>query len=85
MSRFDFYKDRKFTEWERYYYSVEANSYEEAKEKIITDEVDWSDCKTLYNTMEYIDPSENYNCATVELYDSNTDDLVADNLEYENL
>lgn len=61
--------------WRREEIEVEANSLEEAVEKIANgcydDSVDCIDCEYLYETEEGIRPEDNNNKATLEIMDGN--------------
>lgn len=85
MSEFNFYKDRKVTEWERYYYSVEAESLEEATQMILNGNTEWYDWEKIDDTVEYMSPDENNGEPTVELYNDDTEELIATDLEYPDL
>lgn len=77
MSEHAFYIDQKMTVWERHKYLVEAESYEEAKRKMIEEFNDlcigenegqgFQESEILFDTMENITPEENENQPTVEL------------------
>lgn len=68
MSLFKLYKDIKYTSWDRLYYILEAESVEEAIEKINNNLVDECDIKGLdiYETMT---PEENGGFSTIEILD----------------
>lgn len=76
---YNFYVDRKSTIWDREYYTVEAESEEEALEKILYDGVDSYDHETLYDSQEYIEPEENNGESTLEAYDGENDTLIYTN------
>ena len=86
MKTFDFYKDEKNTIWVRHQFSIEAESYEEALEKIKQVESnpaesyeDEIDTEYLYETLESIDPEENEGNATCEIHSEDTNQLVYTN------
>lgn len=86
MKTFDFYKDEKNTIWVRHQFSIEAESYEEALEKIKQVESnpagsyeDEMETEYLYETLESIDPEENKGEATIEIYSEDTNQLVYTN------
>ena len=71
---FDFYIDEKVTIWNRFKFSVEAETLDEAKEKakIIAinerEDFDFDDSLFLHDTMETIEPEENDGNSTLELF-----------------
>lgn len=69
MKKFELYKDSKCTVWFREYYSVEAETIEEAVEKIVSDEVESNSSEFLYDTAEFLVPEENDGFATEEIYE----------------
>jgi hypothetical protein len=86
MKTFDFYKDEKNTIWVRHQFSIEAESYEEALEKIKQVESnpagsyeDEMETEYLYETLESIDPEENEGNATCEIHSEDTNQLVYTN------
>jgi hypothetical protein len=86
MKTFDFYKDEKNTIWVRHQFSIEAESYEEALEKIKQVESnpaesyeDEMDTEYLYETLEEMTPEENDNQATCEIHSEDTDELIYTN------
>jgi hypothetical protein len=86
MKTFNFYKDEKNTIWTRFEFSIEAESYEEALEKIKQVESnpaesyeDEMDAEYLYETLESMDPEENDNQATCEIHSEDTNQLVYTN------
>ena len=64
MDNFRFYQDCKVTCWERDYFTVEAENYEEA-------------VAIVRDTSERIFPNENGGCPTMEIY--NVDGLAVIN------
>jgi len=76
---FNLYLDRKNTVWVREYFTVEADSLDEAMDQVINDEVSNDDCETLYDTMEYMLPEENDSYSTEELYNADTDKIIWQN------
>lgn len=85
MKTFDFYKDEKNTVWLRLKFSIEAESYEQALEKIKEIEsdprqsYDDDDWEYLYETLEGIDPEDNGGEPTFEIYSEDKDKLVYTN------
>ena len=86
MKTFDFYRDEKQTIWVRTRFDIQAESYEEALEKIKQVESnptesyeDEMDAEYLYETLESMDPEENDNQATCEIHSEDTNQLVYTN------
>jgi hypothetical protein len=86
MKTFDFYKDEKNTIWVRHQFSIEAESYEEALEKIKQVESNPAESyedeiytEYLYETLESINPEENKEEATIEIHSEDTDELIYTN------
>ncbi len=86
MKTFDFYKDEKNTIWVRHQFSIEAESYEQALEKIKEVEgnpaesyEDEMNTEYLYETLESIDPEENEGNATCEIHSEDTNELIYTN------
>lgn len=76
MESYNFYIDRKNAIWNREYYTVKANSKEEALTKVVNGNVDFYDTELLYETEEYLNPEENNGASTVEVYDADGDILL---------
>lgn len=79
MGKYKFYQDRKVTSWERDYFSVEADSYEEAEgivrswkcedvSNIIDRRLSYDEWQALPETSEYLLPEENGGCPTMEIF-----------------
>lgn len=79
MEKYKFYQDRKVTSWERDYFSVEADSYEEAVNIIRSwgceDVSNISDKRLFYDewfalpeTSERLLPEENGGCPTMAIF-----------------
>ena len=86
MKTFDFYRDEKQTIWIRTRFDIQAESYEEALEKIKEVEVDKSESyenthywEFLEETLEEITPEENKGEATIEIHSEDTDELIYTN------
>lgn len=80
MEDFYFYQDRKVTCWERDFFTVQAESYEEAVAIVKarygaerTEETDgriqFEECRALCETAEDLTPEENGGCPTLEVFD----------------
>ena len=86
---FEFYQDVKVTVWARQKFTIEAESKEEALkevEKFKTEDIGSSDDSHLIwdtewmtETWEDIPVEENGGCATIELYDADTKEMLGDN------
>ena len=79
MNYYNFYLDKKYTVWERQFYGVEADNYQEALDIIMGNDMDvyFDDSEILFDTMDAIHPKDNENKATQELYYE--DELIANN------
>ena len=84
MATFDFHTDEKRTIWYRKYFTIEAETLEDAKKKAIELEdsnqwIDNCDYETLYDTSEGLPVSENDGWPTKELFAQGEDDKLWDN------
>ena len=82
MEQFDFHQDHKETVWRRQYFTIEAETLEEAKAKALEISkndlyIDNDNWETLYDTFEGLRPEDNDGWATRELYQD--DDLLFSN------
>lgn len=68
MNSFNLYEDILSRTWNRYYYEVEAETLEEAIEKVKDGEVDCYDSEQLYESTDDLAPEENNGSATREIY-----------------
>ena len=64
--------DRKYTIWEREYYTIEAESETDALEKRLSTDVECDGSEFQYDTAEYMTPKDNYNYPTLEVYNRDT-------------
>ncbi len=85
MKTFDFYRDEKCSVWTRSKFSIDAETYEEAVQKVLFmedncdyDEVD-SQFEVLYETMDALTPDVNEDKSTIELFSSDTDKVIFSN------
>jgi hypothetical protein len=85
MKTFDFYRDEKCSVWTRSKFSVEAETYEQAVQKVLDmedncdyDEVD-SQFEVLFETMDELTPDVNEDKSTIELFSSDTNALIFEN------
>jgi hypothetical protein len=91
MKRFDYYLDGKYTVWQRTYFSVEAETSEEAESKIkqivdeddIYDETHFVENEILFDTLEIMSVDENDGQTTQELFNSG-DEMIWDNTTNKN-
>ena len=85
MAEYKFNLDRKVTSWVREYHIIEADSLEEAKEKMIQSFHEdkcvetFDEQETLFETEEYLEPGDNGGYPTAELYYD--DEMIADNTD----
>jgi len=83
MKTFDFYRDEKCSVWTRSEFSVEAETYEQAVQKVLDmeDNCDFDDspCEVLYDTMTELTPDVNEDKSTIELFSSDTNALIFEN------
>jgi len=84
MEKFNLYQDLKSTIWRREYYSIDAESEDEAVNKILNNKVEMSDSELLYDTEECMKPDENNGHSTVEIYNDVTEDLIYTNSNVSN-
>lgn len=68
MEVFNLVVDQKSTIWERLYVTVEAESLKEAISKCRDGSYDISDSEVLYDSMEYLSPTES-DPVTEEIFD----------------
>lgn len=82
MKSFNLYEDVLSRTWNRYYYEVEAETLEEAIEKVKDGEVDCYDSEQLYESIDDLAPEENNGSATREIY--HEDEVAWDNAKLVN-
>lgn len=82
MNSFNLYEDVLSRTWNRYYYEVEADTLEEAIEKVKDGEVDCYDSEQLYESTDDLAPEENNGSAAREIY--HEDEVVWDNAKLVN-
>lgn len=89
MEKFEFYVDRKITDWVREHHWVEAETREEAIEKIMEDfrsgintmeSFDWEE--GLEDVRSYIEPGDNDGNPTAELIDPDDMETIIDNIDF---
>ena len=89
MEKFEFYQDVKVTAFERDYFTVEAETYEEAEaiirswnNKDVFDVKDPRLCLgyavTIKDTTEHMTPEENGGCSTLMIC-NDRDEIIAEN------
>lgn len=67
MTKFKLYEDILSRFWNRYFYDVEANTIEEAVEKVRCGEVDCYDSEQIYEVINELDPVDNNGSPTREI------------------
>ena len=87
MGKYKFYQDRKVTSWERDYFSVEADSYEEAEaivrswncedvSNIIDKRLCYEEWQALTDTSEFMLPEENDGNPTIEIFNQDGESIM---------
>ena len=85
MAEFDFYLDRKVTAWLREHHVIEAETAEEARQKMIDNFIDngcaesFMEHEFCHGSEEFLMPYDNNEQPTMELYDWLNDELLIDN------
>lgn len=80
---FDLYMDTKYTNWYRQYYTVEAETLEEAIELITSNQVECCANEDL-DYFESMSVEDNFNYPTVEIYNEVDNVILWDNVnEYD--
>ena len=83
MTKFKLYQDILSHSWNRYFYDVEANTIEEAVEKVRDGEVDCYDFEQIYGVIAELDPEDNNGSPTREIY-NDENELMWHNAELVN-
>lgn len=83
MTKFKLYEDILSRSWNRYFYDVEANTMEEAVEKVRYGEVDCYDSEQIYEVIDELSPEDNNGSPTREIY-NDKDELMWHNAELVN-
>lgn len=87
MGKYKFYQDCKVTSWERDYFSVEADSYEEAVaivrswdcedvSNIIDNRLCYEEWEALKDTSERLYPEENDGFPTMEIFNQDGESIL---------
>ena len=82
MENYSFYLDQKHTIWYRNTFSIEAESLEDAKLKVLqicnenVDALPTDEWNLLHDTCTYLSPEDNYGEATEELYDNQSHEII---------
>ena len=88
MGKFEFYQDCKVTSWERDYFTVEANSYEEAEaidvSNIIDSRLSHGRSEALRDTSELLFPEENDGYSTIEIFNQEGESIMTNALNEDN-
>lgn len=87
MNEYSFYQDVKVEIWQRKYFTIEADSKEEALEKVeeykrmdASEDYIVGHSEYLYETERVLSPEENDGDATIELYDEETEICLGTNV-----
>lgn len=85
MKTFNFYEDEKVTIWNRTYFKVEAETQEEANEKVSeaikngdVSDFKYTTSEYIYDTVEELSVEENLGNSTIEIY-SEGNELIYEN------
>lgn len=79
METYNLYVDRKYTIWEREFFTVEAESETEAIEKCLNHSVERGNYEYLDNSADLMTPKENNNYPTLEVFNDDTDEKIFSN------
>lgn len=80
MTKFKLYEDILSRFWNRYFYDVEANTMEEAVEKVRYEKVDCYDSEQIYELIDGLDSENNNGNPTRKIY-NDKDELMWHNAE----
>lgn len=83
MTKFKLYEDILFHSWYRYFYDVEANTIEEAIEKVKYGKVDCYNAEQIREAIDELDLADNNGSPTREIY-NDKDELMWNNTELVN-
>ena len=85
MKKFNFYQDKKVTIWNRGYFTIEAETQEEANQKVLEaikngdiSHFQYTTSKYMFDTVEELSVDENYGNPTIVIYNTN-DKLIYHN------
>ena len=85
MKTFNFYEDEKVTIWNRTYFKVEAETQEEANEKVLeaikngdVSGFKYTISEYIYDTVEELSVEENLGNSTIEIYNE-VQELIYEN------
>lgn len=79
METYNLSVDRKYTIWEREYYTIEAESETEALEKCLKPDTECNDSEYMYDTIDYMTPKDNDNYPTLEVFNDDTNERIFSN------
>lgn len=79
METYNLSVDRKYTVWERAYYTIEAESETEALEKCLKPDTECNDSEYMYDTVDYMTPKDNDNYPTLEVFNDDTNERIFSN------
>ena len=77
MKTFNFYQDEKVTIWNRTHFTVEAETQEEANQKVLEaiksgdiSDFQYTISEYFYDSVEELSVEENYGNSTIEIYNT---------------
>ena len=79
MKTYNLIRDDLVSIWRRTKCTVKANSLEEAIELVKNEDYDDCESEFIYETEELIDPKNNDGCATIEIFEKDTDNILYSN------
>lgn len=86
MNEYSFYQDVKVEIWQRQYFTIKADTKEEALEEIekykrrdVSEDFIVENSEYLFETGYMLSPEENGGNATIELYDESTNEMIGCN------
>lgn len=80
MKEYNLIMDEKIIGWTRTHATIEADSQEEAIEKLLDGDYKSDETELLWDTIEGISPKDNYGDATIEVFGDSYDSIY-DNSE----
>lgn len=86
MNEYSFYQDVKVEIWQRQYFTIKADTKEEALEEVekykrrdVSEDFIVENSEYLFETECMLSPEENGGYATIQLYDSKTNEMIGCN------
>lgn len=87
MNEYSFYQDVKVEIWQRQYFTIKADTKEEALEEVekykrrdVSEDFIVEHSEYLFETESMLSPEENGGYATIELYDEATNEIIGCNV-----